>query len=348
VLGLSVQTAGPADDWAGMRKEMAGLLGASKDWFQRPLAGATAGLIGGLQADKPLALRSLCLDWATRAICDPLFSNPALDAGSRQLLDLLDDSLFRRMAALPPGRSDDEMTERTGTALRRIARGAGAASIAGSIRDGQAPAVGAEDQMRRIVAGLLAASLHMNAMTLFWALLHLADDADLQRRIGQEGARFGDGPRRVTETPLAFAALRETLRLSPVTAFLERQVTAPFTLEGFAFHPGQSVLFSPWMVHRDPEVWDDPGRFDPARFLGGQMVPRDGYLPFGAGARVCPGSSVVNQQLTYALSVISQAVTLTRDAGTRPGDVRPMFRIVLEPRGEVRLRGERCVVTEGA
>jgi D-alanine--poly(phosphoribitol) ligase subunit 1 len=348
VLGKALQTAGPDDDWAGMRKEMSGFLGASKDWFQRPLAEATAGLIAGLQADRPQPLRELCLGWATRAICDPLFCNPALETGARQLLDLLDDSLFRRMAAMPSDRTDAELTTAINAALRRIARGAGAESIAGAIADRQNPAGSTDDRLRRIVAGLLAASLHMNGLTLFWALLHLADDPALQRRIGQEGARFGDRPRRVTETPLAFAALRETLRISPVTAFLERQVAAPFTLEGFAFHPGQSVLFSPWMVQRDPEEWSDPGRFDPGRFLDGRPVPRDAYLPFGAGERVCPGASVVNQQLTYALSVICQTVMLAHDTDTRPGDVRPMFRIVLEPRGDVRLRSARAVVTEGA
>jgi cytochrome P450 len=191
--------------------------------------------------------------------------------------------------------------------------------------------------MRRIVAGLLAASVHMNGMTLFWALRHLADAPDLQRRIAAEGRPFGVGPRRVAQTPLAFATLRETLRMKPVTAFVERQVAEPFVLDGRTFHAGQRVLFSPLLVHMDPEEWPEPARFDPERFLDGRPVPKDSYLPFGIGDRICPGASVVNAQLTYALSVLCQSVQLSLAPETRLGDLRPMFRIVLEPKGVIRL-----------
>ena len=83
----------------------------------------------------------------------------------------------------------------------------------------------------------------------------------------------------------------------------------------------------------DPVSWPDPTRFDPGRLLNGRPVPKDGYFPFGAGSRICPGASVVNQQLTYALSVLCQSHHLAQGPGNRPGDLRPMFRIVLEPRG---------------
>jgi D-alanine--poly(phosphoribitol) ligase subunit 1 len=351
VLGKALQTSAEADGWADMRKEMVGLLSSSRDWFQRPLASATRRLAADLQAGSDLPLQKLCLDWATLAICDPLFANPGLEGDAWDLLEDLDASLFQRMAALPPERSDAQLSDRLEAAMRRIAAGAGAESITQAILADPRLSGGAEDRMRRIVAGLLAASLHMNGMTLFWALRHLADAPDLQRRIAEEARPFGFGPRRVTQTPLAFAALRETLRLNPVTAFLERQVAAPFTLDGMAFLPSQSVLFSPLLVQNDPDIWPDPTRFEPARFLGGSPVPKDAYLPFGLGGRICPGASVVNQQLTYALSVLCQSVRLAPAPDTRPGDLRPMFRIVLEPRGRLCLQAaptdNPALATEG-
>ncbi len=348
VLGQTLQTSSLEGGWADLRKEMVSLLGSSKDWFQRPLAKATAELATDLLANGTQALERLCLTWAARAVCDPLFANPALEPLAQGLLDRLDENLFQRMAALPSAQTDTALADRIDAVMQRIAAGAGAETITRAILERPDMPGTQDERMRRIVAGLLAASLHMNGMTLFWALRHLADDPALQRRIAEEGRPFGLGPRRVSETPLTFATLREVLRMNPVTAFLERQVAAPFTLDGWSFRPGQSVLFSPLLVQTDPGQWSEPARFDPTRFLDGRPVPRDAYLPFGLGSRICPGASVVNQQLTYALSVLCQTVALAPDPATRPGDLRPMFRIVLGPRGSVRLNASPALVMEGA
>jgi cytochrome P450 len=341
VLGATLQTAGPGDEWAAMRKEMTKLLGSTKAWFHRPLNDATRRLIADMQSPDAAPLNTLCLEWATRAICDPLFQNADLEPLSCELLDCLDLNFYQRMAATPSSQSDGEIAARIDTVMRKIAEDAGADSIAGAIFGSGRASGDMEETLRRIVAGLLAASLHMNGMTLFWALIHLADHPDIQCEIAQEGAGIGMEPRRVAQTPLAFAALREAQRLKPITAFLERQVTRPFELGGFMFETGQSVLFSPWLVHLDPANWQDPMRFDPMRFLGNQPIGRGTYFPFGVGMRVCPGTNIVNQQLTYALSTICQHLVMTRSTLTRPGDLRPLFKIVLEPRGAVRLHARR-------
>lgn len=347
VLGKTLQTSGPTDDWAAMHREMTALLGAAKGWFLRPLAAATRRLARELSVAAPPPLAEACLAWAARAVCDPLFRNPALIAEARGLLDALDDDLFRRMAALPPDGGPGPR-ERIDAAMRRLADGARSDSITEAILRAPDLAGGPEERMRRLVAGLLAASLHMNGLTLAWALRHLAVDPVLQRRIAEEGRPFGTGPRRLAQTPLAFAAVRETLRLCPVTAFVERQAAAPFALGGHAFRAGQGVLFSPLMTQTDPEWWPDPLRFDPDRFLGGRRVPRDAYLPFGVGRRTCPGAGLVHQQLTYALSVLCGEVELGLDPTTRPGDLGAIFRIVLGPRGPVRLRAVPALETTGA
>ncbi|BCH56777.1 cytochrome P450 [Agrobacterium vitis] len=347
VLGATLQTAGPGGEWAMMRKEMTGLLGSTKAWFHRPLNDATSRLIADLLSPDAAPLNTLCLEWATRAICDPLFQNADLEPLSCSLLYDLDLSFYQRMAAIPSNWSDVEIAARIDTVMRKIAEGAGEESIAGAIFRSGRSTVDLEETLRRIVAGLLAASLHMNAMTLFWALIHLADHPSIQRKIADEGKKFGMEPRRVAQTPLAFAALREAQRLKPITAFLERQVTRPFELDGFRFEAGQSVLFSPWLVHLDAVDWQDPMRFDPMRFLGDQPIARGTYFPFGVGKRICPGTNIVNQQLTYALSTICQHLVVTRSNLTRPGDLRPLFKIVLEPRGPVRLHASQLSRKEG-
>ena len=51
------------------------------------------------------------------------------------------------------------------------------------------------------------------------------------------------------------------------------------------------VLVSAWVIHRDPNVWDDPLRFKPERFEGGDFSAYE-FMPFGFGRRACPGMSL--------------------------------------------------------
>lgn len=339
VLGATLQTAADGDEWQWMRREMTDLLGSTKAWFQRPLAAATRELIDALLSRPETLLIEHCIEWATRAICDPLFNAPRLNRLARALLSDLDGNFYDLMAGREARKPGHQLESTFIDVMREIAAGCGPESIAAEIAEAYG-AGGREERMRRIVGGLLAASVHMNAMTLFWMLLHLADSEVLQQRIRDEAKAFGFERRRVSETPIAFATVRETQRIKPITAFIERQVRFRMSVDGFVLLPGQTVLFSPWLVHRDPENWPDPLSFEPGRFLQRKPIDKGAYIPFGLGARVCPGANVVNQQLTFAASAVCQNLRLYRSSSTRPGDVAPMFRIVLEPRGPVTLGAE--------
>lgn len=54
---------------------------------------------------------------------------------------------------------------------------------------------------------------------------------------------------------------------------------------------GSTVLFTNWAAHRDPEVWPEPLKFDPDRFLPEESAKRQpgSFVPFGFGIRGCIG-----------------------------------------------------------
>ncbi|XP_063917833.1 cytochrome P450 9e2-like [Zophobas morio] len=91
----------------------------------------------------------------------------------------------------------------------------------------------------------------------------------------------------------------ETLRKWPNTVITDRICTKPYTIE--AKHPDEKPLHlekntTIWIptfaIHRDPEYYPEPERFDPERFKDENKtdIKPYTYLPFGVGPRNCIGS----------------------------------------------------------
>ena len=334
VLGKTLLTARDGAEWQRMRAELTGMLGHAKPWFQRPLAAATQALTDGLLSEPQTPLLDRCIAWAMQAICDPLFAATELDRTAHDMVLALNDGFLARMEGAPV---PDGLLERYAALMARIAQDRGRNSVADVVMRNvcEGDEDRAEAQLQSIVGGMLAGSLHINALSLFWVLVQIAGNPVLQDQIAAEAV--DDGARRAVDTPLAFATLREAQRLRPVMAFIERQMTADATIDGYTLRKGDTVLFSPWFAQRDSEVWDDPLRFDPARFHPGARMPKGAVFPFGLGPRICPGMNLVNQQLTFALSGLCREARFSLAPDTRPGDLGTMFRVNLEPRGPVRL-----------
>lgn len=104
---------------------------------------------------------------------------------------------------------------------------------------------------------------------------------------------------------VAEAVVKETLRLAPPAWLMTRVVRDPVDLAGWRLNPGDEVLCTPYLIHRDPRWWPNPERFDPSRWRTGTPGPGT-YLPFGAGARYCLGALPAMRQLTLATTHIAQ------------------------------------------
>ncbi|WP_299631562.1 cytochrome P450 [uncultured Roseobacter sp.] len=99
-------------------------------------------------------------------------------------------------------------------------------------------------------------------------------------------------PEVISELPVLRATINETLRLHPpaYTLFL-REAAEPVDLNGVKLAKGDLAQIIPFTTHRDPRFFPDPAAFDPKRFLKDPTWPQFGYLPFGAGPRVCIGQN---------------------------------------------------------
>ena len=112
--------------------------------------------------------------------------------------------------------------------------------------------------------------------------------------------------------------VKETQRLWPGAAVSGRQSVAPVELRGHEIPAGTMVLYSPWVTHRMPSLWERPDEFVPERW---EREPADpyAYVPFGGGYRRCIGFQMAVYEIKIAVARMVRAV----DASVAPEQPRP-------------------------
>ncbi len=146
-------------------------------------------------------------------------------------------------------------------------------------------------QIRYEVATFIVAGHETIASALTWAWYLLGSNPE-------EAQRLQVHPER------AALVFDETLRLYPPAWVITRRTLESVEVEGFLIPADALVIVSPWVVHRNERVWPNPELFIPDRFANG--APMLGYLPFGAGPRLCIGRDMARLQGAQILSHISQ------------------------------------------
>ncbi len=159
----------------------------------------------------------------------------------------------------------------------------------------------------------LAAGYDTTSHTLAWAVWHLARSP--QWRDPQALPLFLD----------------EILRRYPAGWLGSRIAARDSVAAGVPVPAGTLVLYSPYLTHNDPSLWEDPHLIRPERFTAGHPVWS--YLPFAAGPRTCLGAHLATLMLRTALTPLARG-----DLAQLSGDPAVTVGITLRPRGPLRLR----------
>jgi len=152
--------------------------------------------------------------------------------------------------------------------------------------------------------------------------------------------------------PKTMAFIYETYRWRPVSAGgFPHRATKDIVWQNYLIPKGSTVIGNAWSVSRDPELFPDPERFDPLRWIEvdeeGRVKLRDDLksYPFGYGRRVCPGQHMATGSIFLNLALILWAFNLTPDvknpidtyAFTESANTHPLpFNIVFTPRVSVK------------
>src|SRR5262249_3842928 len=123
-------------------------------------------------------------------------------------------------------------------------------------------------------------------------------------------------------------AIRESLRLRPVAPFVVRKAVRPFAVGGREYPTGVVLCPCSYLVHRRAELYPEPGRFRPERFLERKFGPHE-WFPFGGGIRVCLGMPFALYEMKVLLATVLSQVRPSRPAGARSRARR--YGIVLGP-----------------
>lgn len=190
-----------------------------------------------------------------------------------------------------------------------------------------------DEQIVQLLDSTMLAVLGSPGAVLSWAILELARRPDVRQRIrdeasavlAQSGSLLDD-----SRLPYTRAFVREVLRLYPPAWLMGRTVRRPYTLGGWSLRPGLQIMFSPYLVHRDPRWWSEPEVLRPERWLQ-RATPeaRRAYIPFGAGPRICLGMHLS----LYQLATASAHLATYYDVAVNDADPPASFDVVLVPIG---------------
>ena len=181
-----------------------------------------------------------------------------------------------------------------------------------------------DKQVRDEVLTLFVAGHETTATALAWSVYLLGRNPAIYAAAQAEADALGHKPSAadIPRLPLLLRIYKEALRLYPPVYFDGRQASEDTSLDGVACPEGTVAMFAPYILHRRADLWPDPERFDPDRFLPAAEAKRSRYawLPFGAGPRICIGMgfALMEGQLILARLLQRASFTLLADEVPEP------------------------------
>uniref|UniRef100_A0A8D8RY50 Cytochrome P450 4c3 n=1 Tax=Cacopsylla melanoneura TaxID=428564 RepID=A0A8D8RY50_9HEMI len=135
-------------------------------------------------------------------------------------------------------------------------------------------------------------------MSLCWTLYLLAANQDIQDKVVSEIEDiFGSLEcneiqiEHLKKMEYLEKVIKESLRLYPSVPYFSRWLEHDLQLGEFTIPAQSNIAIVTYWLHRNPESFPDPEKFDPERFSKENSAERHpfAYIPFSAGPRNCIG-----------------------------------------------------------
>jgi cytochrome P450 len=163
---------------------------------------------------------------------------------------------------------------------------------------------------------------HTTSVALSWTFYLLAKHPEIEKRILEE-VRQVVGQRRIDLSDLpklqyTEMVIKESLRLYPPAYVLfAREALEDVNLGEHWIKKGGWIYMYPYVVHRDPQNFENPETFDPERFSPQRIdsIPQHAYMPFGLGPHVCIGQHFAMIEFVLAVATILRRYSMQIEPG---------------------------------
>jgi len=175
------------------------------------------------------------------------------------------------------------------------------------------------DELRTMVV----AGHETSALSLSWAIDAVMRHPEVEQRLRDEIDGLGPDPdpEALAKLPYLDAVCKETLRRHPILTESLRLLKEPMTLGEYDLHAGATVSPSILLAHYDPELYPEPERFIPERFVDRSYGPFE-YLPFGGGHRRCVGAAFAQFEMKIVLGRLLARYDVSLASPVPPRPVR--------------------------
>jgi cytochrome P450 len=204
------------------------------------------------------------------------------------------------------------------------------------VRDEETGAAMSDEQLATEIRMFIAAGHETTSNTLTWTLYLLSQHPEVDERLLAEvdSVLNGRTPTVADLPQLVYTkqVIEEAMRLYPAAWLIARQSIGEDRLGEYHVPPKQGALIPIFAIHRHPEFWVEPERFDPDRFAPEAVAQqhRFAFLPFGGGPRQCIGAGFAQTEAQLILPMILQRYRLR---------LQPGYTVVPEPLVTLRVKG---------
>jgi cytochrome P450 len=182
-----------------------------------------------------------------------------------------------------------------------------------------------DQEIRDALLTLLIAGHETTSIALAWALEQIIPRADVVDRIREELTRAtgGDLPpaEHLGQLEYLEAAIRESLRIRTILPIVVRLTKRPFVAAGREYPAGVVLCPCTHLVHRRPDLYPEPEKFRPERFLERKYAGHE-WFPFGGGNRTCLGMAFALYEMKVVLATLFSHADFTRPPGMQSTPIR--------------------------
>ncbi|MGJ3239309.1 MAG: cytochrome P450 [Anaerolineae bacterium] len=163
-------------------------------------------------------------------------------------------------------------------------------------------------QIQSEVYMLFAAGYEVTANTTAFTLYLICQHPDVYQKLQAEidTALSDANPTLEALNQMSYLeqVIKESMRLMPITAIIGRQANEDVEIGGYSIARNVQVFAAPWTLHRCETYFPDPETFDPDRFSSEREkdIPKNAYIPFSTGPRICLGNAFAMLQMKTTLS----------------------------------------------